>query len=44
MNGLKYISANALDTKMVFVHIPFVKNISDFEGFCEQIFEVIESI
>lgn len=41
LNGLKYISQNDLDTKMVFVHIPFVKNIDDFEGFREQVFAVI---
>lgn len=36
-NGLKYIVENKLDTKMVFVHVPFEKNISDVEGFREKI-------
>lgn len=42
LNGLKYIAQNKLDTKMIFVHIPFVKNITDFENFRRQIFEVIK--
>lgn len=41
LNGLKYIVKNDLDTKMVFVHIPFMKNISDFDRFQSQIFDVI---
>lgn len=44
LNGLKYISQNDLDTKMVFVHIPFVKNVDEFEGFRARVFEVIESM
>lgn len=44
LNGLKYISANSLETKMVFVHIPYLKNITDFDCFRKQIFEVIEDI
>lgn len=42
LNGLKYIRQNDLDTKMVFVHIPFKKNISDFDTFRRQLFEVIK--
>ena len=44
LNGLQYIYTNALDTKMVFIHIPYEKNITDFDSFCKQIFEVIEKI
>lgn len=44
LNGLKYISANSLETKMVFVHIPYLKNITDFDCFRKQIFEVIASM
>ena len=44
LNGLKYISQNGLNTKMVFVHIPFEKNISDLESFSEQIFYAIADI
>lgn len=44
LNGLKYISQNNLDTKMVFVHIPFMKNIADFDSFCKQIFDVIACV
>lgn len=40
-NGLKYIFDNNLKTRMVFVHIPFVKNIADFDRFRKQIFEAI---
>ncbi len=32
-NGLKYISEHRLETRMVFVHVPYLKNIKDFEGF-----------
>lgn len=44
LNGLKYISANHLDTKMVFIHIPYEKNITEFDGFSRKIFEVITGI
>ncbi len=44
LNGLKYISAKHLDTKMVFIHIPYEKNIKKFDYFCKQIFEVLERI
>ena len=36
-NGLKYIDENKLDTKMVFIHVPFMKNIEEFEVFKNQI-------
>lgn len=41
-NGLRYISEKKLNTQMVFVHIPFEKNIDDFTGFRQQIFQVID--
>ena len=44
LNGLKYICTNALDTKMIFIHIPYEKNITDFDSFSKQIFEVLASI
>jgi len=44
LNGLKYIFQNKLNTKMVFVHIPFEKNILDFESFSRQIFNAIADI
>lgn len=44
LNGLKYISENKSDTKMVFIHIPFTKNIDDFDSFRRQMFNVIKEI
>lgn len=41
-SGLKYISDYEQDTKMVFVHIPFGKNISEFEMFKERIIKTID--
>ena len=35
-NGLRYIEENRLDTKMVFVHVPFEKNISNLKHFVEE--------
>lgn len=40
-NGLKYIAEHALETRMVFVHVPFANNISDINAFKRQIFETI---
>ena len=40
-NGLQYLGQKEMDTRMVFVHIPFIKNISDFEKFRKQFLEVI---
>ena len=37
-NGLRYIEENRLDTKMVFVHVPFEKNISDMDDFRNKLF------
>lgn len=41
--GLRYISENSLDTKMVFVHIPFEKNITDFYSFRRQVLESVRA-
>lgn len=38
LNGLKYIFQNNMNTKMIFVHIPFMKNISDYTSFKNMIF------
>lgn len=43
-NGLKYIREYGLDAKMVFVHIPMRKNISDFSGFCGGIRGGVERV
>lgn len=43
-NGLKYIKDNDLETKMVFVHVPFRKNISEFERFRERIFIILKHL
>lgn len=40
-NGLQYISEQQLETQMLFVHIPFLKNVTDFEGFRKQFFHVL---
>lgn len=40
LNGLKYVLQNNLETKMVFIHIPLAKNITDFDRFCERILDV----
>lgn len=41
---LSYITNNALKTKVVFVHIPFEKNISDIDSFIKSVFNVIKNI
>lgn len=40
LNGLRYISRNTLDTRMVFVHIPFMENIGDINDFRERFLDV----
>lgn len=37
-NGLQYLKENKSDTKMVFIHVPFEKNISDVEEFRNKLF------
>jgi len=44
LNGLRYIFEKDLDTQMVFVHIPFAKNINDLNSFRQQILGAIASI
>lgn len=44
LNGLKYILENDMDTKMVFIHIPFYKNITEFDDFRKKIFDSIRCI
>jgi len=43
-NCLQYITENKLETKMVFVHMPFAKNIREFELFRERMFAVVKYI
>lgn len=44
LNCLKYIFQNNMETKMVFVHVPFKKNITDFDSFRKKLFNVIEDM
>lgn len=37
-NGLRYIKESQLDTKMVFIHVPYEKNISDVEVYRRKLF------
>ena len=41
-NGLNYIYNKHLDTKMIFLHIPFCKNITDPDLFFCRVLEAIE--
>ena len=41
-NGLKYIEEHESETKMVFVHIPFEKNIVAFEVFRKRIYATLK--
>lgn len=41
-NGLKYIEDSGLETKMVFFHVPFIKNISEFKLFQERILNILK--
>ena len=43
-NGLRYIQQNNLKTKMVFIHIPFLKNNDDVDWFFAKIIETISRI
>jgi len=43
-NGLKYIYNKCLNTKMIFLHIPFYKNIADSELFCTRVLTAIKNI
>ncbi|MBR2402021.1 MAG: hypothetical protein IKB01_04505 [Lachnospiraceae bacterium] len=44
LNGLKYVLQNNLDTKMVFIHIPFLKNIDDVNDFYKRILNTLAKI
>lgn len=39
--GLKHISENHYSTKMVFIHVPFEKNISDFKDYSDRLIKAI---
>lgn len=43
-NGLNYVYSKRLDTKMIFLHIPFCKNIADPELFFNRILKAIENM
>ncbi len=43
-NGLNYLAENRPDIKMVFIHIPYLKNITDFNSFGERIFQAFSRI
>ena len=43
-NGLNYIQQNNLKTKVVFIHIPFSKNIDDTDSFFTRIIDTILTI
>lgn len=43
-NGLNYISDGGLRTKMLFVHIPFYKNLAAPEWFLEQLLGAVEEV
>jgi len=40
-HGLKYMMERAYETKMVFVHVPFVQNILDFEQFSDKLVRAV---
>ncbi len=43
-NGLSYIEEHDLASDMVFIHVPYAKNISNFEEFQEKLYRVIDAI
>ena len=43
-NGLNYIYNKGMDTKILFLHIPFYKNISDSQSFFDRILTAISNI
>lgn len=40
-HGLKYLKDNKNNTKMLFLHVPFKKNIRDIDGFAQTVVESI---
>lgn len=43
-SGLRYIRDNGLDTQMVFIHVPYRKNIVDFPDFQRKFLDAIFEI
>ena len=43
-NGLRYLQESNADTKMIFIHIPFEKNISDLKWSQTQLYHVLEQL
>ncbi len=43
-NGLTYIANRKLNTKMVFIHVPFSKNIENMKRFREGVFQTIKEL
>lgn len=41
LNVLSYIFESRIDSKMVFIHIPFAEKISDIDSFFGRIFKAI---
>lgn len=42
-HGLRYIREHHLPTQMVFIHIPFMKNLDDADTFFERILDTVAS-
>ncbi|MBD5527633.1 MAG: hypothetical protein HDR02_04370 [Lachnospiraceae bacterium] len=43
-NGLNYIYEKGIGTKMIFIHIPFCKNITDSEWFFDRILTAVKNM
>ncbi len=43
-NGLQYISQLGSSTRLVFLHVPFEKNITDIDIFTEQLYNAMKKI
>lgn len=41
-HGLKYLEENDCKTKMIFIHVPFEKNISDFDDFSGKLTKAVD--
>lgn len=41
LNGMRHIFKNGIDSRMVFIHIPFLKNISDMDSFRKRILKAV---
>ncbi|MDE6762339.1 MAG: hypothetical protein K2J73_01505, partial [Oscillospiraceae bacterium] len=41
--GMKYISENHCGAKMTFIHVPFEKNISDFDDYSDRLIKAINN-